>query len=88
MSTWKTHPVKGIILGKVKSKSTQAPVVDALVTVTQTGKHRLSSADGTFTIMELRPGNFTLNVKKGEIGEITVDAAVEAGKVTRLDVAL
>ncbi len=85
---WKRNPATGIILGKVTNKANNQPIADALVTVSQTGKHRLSSADGTFALLEVAPGIVPINVTKDGVGTAEVEATVEAGKVARLDVAL
>lgn len=85
---WKTNPTTGIILGKVVRESDGSPVVDALVDVAEIGKHCLSSADGTFAFLELPPGNLTLSALKNGIGESTVQATVEPGHVTQIEIKL
>jgi uncharacterized lipoprotein YddW (UPF0748 family) len=85
---WKMNPTKGIILGKVLSAADNSPVVDSLVTITETSKHRLSSADGTFAILEVDPGSYNLNAKKVGMNEGTAQVTVEAGKVATIDIKL
>ncbi len=86
--SWKETPATGIILGKVINSADNSPVMDALVTVASNGKKRLSSADGTFALLELSPGNHSLIVKKNGIGEKTIPVEVEAGKVVQVEVKL
>jgi hypothetical protein len=82
---WKAQPTKGIIYGKVLA-SDGSPVMDALVSVTETGKHRLSSADGSFALLEMDPGTYSLVIKKSGMAETNASATVEAGKVSSIEV--
>ncbi len=81
---WKQNPEAGIILGKVVRSSDGTPVRDALVTVSPGGKHRLSSADGTFALLELPPGEVEVGASKEDAGQATTKASVIPGNVTRV----
>jgi uncharacterized lipoprotein YddW (UPF0748 family) len=81
---WKNYSTRGIIFGRVLKSGDGSPIVDALVKVADSDKQRVSSADGSFALLELPTGNVTLQIKKDRVGETTVESTVEAGKVAEV----
>jgi hypothetical protein len=87
---WKTHPMTGVIIGRVLRKSDGQPLMDAWVKVDSQPETWLSSADGFFAILNLAPkDDYQLHVTKKDVGEASSGPVkVQAGQAASIEVRL
>jgi uncharacterized lipoprotein YddW (UPF0748 family) len=86
---WKRNPQTGILIGKVVRKDNGEPVTDAWIKVDGHDGTWLSSADGFFAILNLKPGPVQVNITKVDLGQATSgDITIEAGKVANVEIPL
>lgn len=84
---WKTNPVFGHVVAVVKDADGN-PVVDAHVKVSGKNEVALSSADGFCAILDVVPGEVTVEVSKGDLKADPKKTNVEKGEVSDFEFTL
>ncbi|HSW46157.1 MAG TPA: family 10 glycosylhydrolase [Phycisphaerae bacterium] len=86
---WKESPTEGILIGTLADAATGESVVDAQITRPGNEQVALSSGDGLWSMLKVPPGTHALVIRKAGYSEQRFESvAIEAGRVTRIDVAL
>lgn len=85
---WKTNPATGIIVGYVKDAAGK-PVVDAKLNLSERSENWLSSADGYFAMLDVKPGSEKVSAAKTGVGSAEYqNLTIAAGKVSKIDIVL
>jgi len=72
----------GSIAGSVSDRTTGEPVATVNVSITPGGSQTVTGNDGSFSFVNLEPGNYTLSTCKEGYNPNTVNATVKAGEPT------
>lgn len=78
----------GSIYGTVKDAETNAPIGDASLTLSGTGKVAASTANGYFSIASVAPGKYSLVVSQAGFLPVEQALTVRADKTTTVDIFL
>lgn len=72
----------GSIAGSVSDRTTGEPVATVNVSIIPGGSQTVTGSDGSFSFVNLEPGNYTLSIRKEGYNPNTVNATVKAGEPT------
>lgn len=79
----------GSIRGTVYDREWNAPIVQAQVSVVETGQRVETDDQGAFTLSALKPGKYTLVVaKEGYVRQVRADVIVSQGQLTEVTIQL
>ena len=85
---WKQNPTTGTILGRVLTRKSK-PITDAKINIPLSNYNWLSSGNGFFAILDLKPGQYSVTASHPDFEEVTVEPIpVQAGSVSRIEVIL
>lgn len=77
-------PDKGMLAGRVIHAVTGLPLAGVLVSLDQAGGEARTGMDGTFTLLGIPPGQYTVSYQLPGYGGATQSAGVQAGQMTDL----
>lgn len=69
----------GSIAGSVSDRTTGEPVATVNVSILPSGNQTVTGSDGSFSFVNLEPGEYTLSIRKEGYTPNTVNATVKAG---------
>ena len=79
----------GTLRGQILDKDFAAPLVEAAVSIVETGQKTLTNDQGNYSLPEIPAGRYTVVVsKEGYVRQVRVDVEVVGGVVRDLDLAL
>ena len=76
------EPTAGSIAGSVSDRTTGEPVTTVNVSISPGGSQTVTGSDGSFSFVNLEPGEYTLSIRKEGYTPNTVNATVKAGTPT------